>query len=554
MYTDFYNLKEKPFNLTPSPRFLYLGETHKEALALITYGVMERKGFVLLTGEVGTGKTTIVQTMLKNLDSSIKYVYLSNPTLSPEDFLFYVSSGLGLETQFNSKGSFLVQFEHSLQKFLQHQQNVLLIVDEAQRLSASLLEEVRLLSNMETADEKLINIFLVGQPELNLTLRDPKWRPLLQRISIRYHISPLNLIGTEAYIETRLKAAGARDTKIFSKEIIKTVDKYAQGYPRMINILGDNALLLGYSCGKKHITPAMIKECYDDLQLPESFLQKDTESKIKGEPKAPDSVRKRSYLRAAFLLFLLFILFSAGSFTSLGQQYLKTAKLFYRAYFTPDPTLPKKNPSNQLRERALPIINVEKQREGTGIETAKANIKENLPKPESLEEKSYDEHKLLKNELSAQKEKFVRTEKGIITVKPGDTLLALSIEVYGYADERTLQLVQRENPKIEDVNLIEVGQKIVFPKPPSSNNKCRSIYSVHIASFKPLKLAQSLFEKMTKEGYEVYVLPFVHPQRGKMFRVAAGAFEDEASAKNYCKKLTDMGVAHYAEPIRVDMM
>ena len=174
MYTDFYNLKEKPFNLTPSPRFLYLGETHKEALALVTYGVMERKGFILLTGEVGTGKTTIVQTLLKNLDSSVKSVYLSNPTLSPEDFLSYVASGLGLKTQFNSKGSFLVQFEDFLQKSLQHQQNVLLIVDEAQKLSLELLEEVRLLSNMETADEKLINIFLVGQPELNQKLRNPQ--------------------------------------------------------------------------------------------------------------------------------------------------------------------------------------------------------------------------------------------------------------------------------------------------------------------------------------------------------------------------------------------
>ncbi|RLB14326.1 MAG: type II secretory pathway protein, partial [Deltaproteobacteria bacterium] len=157
MYTSFYNLKEKPFNLTPSPRFLYLGETHKEALALLTYGVMERKGFILLTGEVGTGKTTVVQTLLGDLDSSVKYVSLSNPTLSAKDFLFYVASGLGLKTKFESKGSFLIHFENFLQTLLHQQQNVLLIVDEAQKLSLTLLEEIRLLSNMETADEKLIN-------------------------------------------------------------------------------------------------------------------------------------------------------------------------------------------------------------------------------------------------------------------------------------------------------------------------------------------------------------------------------------------------------------
>ena len=237
MYTSFYNLKEKPFNLTPSPRFLYLGETHKEALALLTYGVMERKGFILLTGEVGTGKTTVVQTLLGDLDSSVKYVSLSNPTLSAKDFLFYVASGLGLKTKFESKGSFLIHFENFLQTLLHQQQNVLLIVDEAQKLSLTLLEEIRLLSNMETADEKLINIFLVGQPELNQKLRNDKCRPLLQRISIRYHINPLSVIETEAYIKTRLKVAGSRDTKIFSKEVIRAIHKYAQGYPRMINCL-----------------------------------------------------------------------------------------------------------------------------------------------------------------------------------------------------------------------------------------------------------------------------------------------------------------------------
>jgi general secretion pathway protein A len=167
MYTGFYNLKEKPFDLTPSPRFLYLGETHKEALCLLTYGVMERKGFALLTGEVGTGKTTIVQAFLQDLDSSVKYVSLSNPMLSATDLLLHVACGLGLRTRFSSKGAFLIQFEDFLRKSFQHRHGALLIVDEAHKLSFELLEEIRLLSNMETAEEKLINIFLVGQPELN---------------------------------------------------------------------------------------------------------------------------------------------------------------------------------------------------------------------------------------------------------------------------------------------------------------------------------------------------------------------------------------------------
>jgi general secretion pathway protein A len=558
VYTSFYNLKEKPFNLTPSPRFLYLGETHKEALSLLTYGVMERKGFVLLTGEVGTGKTTIVQTLLSDLDSSVKYVSLSNPTLSAKDFLFYVASGLGLKTQFESKGSFLLDFENFLQTLLHQQQNVLLIVDEAQKLSLTLLEEIRLLSNMETADEKLINIFLVGQPELNQKLSHPECRPLLQRISIRYHINPLHVTETEAYIKTRLKLAGSRDTKIFSKKVIRAIHSYAQGYPRMINILCDNALLLGYSNGKKHITVEMIEECHNDLQLPESFLQKDADIQIMREPEAPKPVKKVPYLRAAVLILLLFILVSAGSFTSLGQRYLKTVKLLYSTHFISKSSPLKEKPSVIVQEKGLPPSNEEGKKIGTkpSVEITKAGIKESLPIPKSslpkgkLPEKS----KLLKSDLLAKKENVLKKEKRIITVKPGDTLLGLAMEMYGYANKKTLNQIQKENPEIRDVNLIEVGQKIIFSKPPFRNNKYRSIYSVHIASFKPIELARSVFERLIKGDFEPYILPFDHPKKGKMFRIAVGAFKDKASAEDYGEKLLDMGVVEYAEPISIDIM
>jgi type II secretory pathway predicted ATPase ExeA len=455
VYTNFYNLKEKPFNLTPSPRFLYLGETHKEALSLLSYGVMEAQGFVLLTGEVGTGKTTIVQTLLNNLDSAVHYVYLSNPTLAVNDFLLYVASGLGLQTEFKSKGTFLIQFEGFLQGLLQQQKNVLLIVDEAQKLSFRLLEEIRLLSNMETADRKLINIFLVGQPELNHKLRQAQCRPLLQRISIRYHIRPLNLTETEDYIKTRLRAAGARDSKLLPKNVIETVHTYAMGYPRMINILCDNALLLGYAREKKQITVSMIEECYNDLGLPESFLQTDTNAPINEVPKVAEPMKERSYLRPAALAFLLFLLLILSSVTDTGKRYVHTAMLFYRAFTTPEISPPDNDPSE-----TSPKISQAISRGGAKKEAAEDSTTLNRkpamavsPQPEQPPN----------TEPVVQQQGVPKPEKRVITIKPGDTLLRLSRQIYGSADEKILASIQRENPEIKDINNIEVGQKIIFP-------------------------------------------------------------------------------------------
>ena len=281
MYTEFYNLEEKPFNLTPSPRFLYLGESHKEALALLTYGVVERKGFVLLTGEVGTGKTTMVQALLSKLDDNVRCISLSNPLLSQRDFIDYIaSSAFRKKVHFKSKAAFLLEFEEFLRKCLHDQENLILIIDEAHKLSFDLLEEIRLLSNMESADEKLINIFLIGQPELNEKLSEPKCRALLQRISSRYHIPPLNQESARGYMENRLKIAGAKSIDgIFTKGAVRTIHHCSGGYPRMINILADNALLLGYSKGKRKISSKMVKQCSDDMSLDGTFSKSSDKKK-----------------------------------------------------------------------------------------------------------------------------------------------------------------------------------------------------------------------------------------------------------------------------------
>ena len=306
MYTEFYNLKEKPFNLTPSPRFLYLGESHGEALNMLKYGVMERKGFILLTGEIGTGKTTMIQALLSTLDDSVLCIHLSNPLLSPGEFMEYLAfSAFNRRVHFRSKADFLVEFDEFLGECLRNQTNVILIIDEAQKLSFEVLEEIRLLSNMETGDEKLINIFLVGQPELNEKLRQPQSMALLQRISMRYHIKPLDLEETRAYIATRLRVAGAPPGhEVFSNAAVKAIHQYAHGYPRVINILADNALLLGYSRGTKPVTPTMVQKCYEDMSL-ESSLPKDRQAMAEPrEPETRERARGSFWMWAAALCFI----------------------------------------------------------------------------------------------------------------------------------------------------------------------------------------------------------------------------------------------------------
>ena len=275
-YTQFYGLTEPPFTLTPSPRFLYLGKAHREALALLSYGVAERKGFILLTGEAGTGKTTMVHALLSNLDESIHVLHLANPLLSIGEFLgllaFYAFKK---RVRFKSKAHFLVAFEQFLSQCFRLGKTVILIIDEAQNLSFELLEEIRLLSNMELADEKLITIFLVGQPELTEKLRDPRCVSLNQRINYRYQIPTLDLKETEGYVSTRLRIAGVHHTSdMFPENTIRAIHRYSRGYPRLINILSENALILGYIREKKSITVPIIAKAFEVMDMPSTLLER----------------------------------------------------------------------------------------------------------------------------------------------------------------------------------------------------------------------------------------------------------------------------------------
>jgi type II secretory pathway predicted ATPase ExeA/Flp pilus assembly protein TadD len=282
MYLSHYNLVKKPFKLTTDPEFLWLGDKHKEALATLRYGVIDQKGFLLVTGDVGTGKTTLVNALLESLQDDTLVANITNPLLSLIDFYNFVAISFNISKRFDNKVDFIVYFSHFLNKVFLDNKNVLLIIDEAHRLSKELLEDIRLLSNIELPEKKLINIFLVGQNEINQTLALQECRALRQRIMLTYQINPLSEIETFEYIKYRLKVAGT-ETKLFKRKAVQEVYRFSNGYPRLINKICDHALLTGYVRGLKKIPADIIEECSQELTLP-GETKKNTVSNFPYQP------------------------------------------------------------------------------------------------------------------------------------------------------------------------------------------------------------------------------------------------------------------------------
>jgi len=296
MYLSYYGLNEQPFSISPDPKFLYLSEVHREGLANLTYGIAQRKGFVVITGEVGTGKTTLIYTLLAEVPQKVRVAFISNPTLTKEEFFYLLAEAYKLG-EIGHKAHFLVKFTRFLENAYSRDENVVLIVDEAHSLPLELLEEIRLLSNLETSANKLVNIILVGQPELNEKFSRPEMRPLTQRITLRYHLSSMTLEDTAKYIETRLIRSGVKDLDIFTESAIQRLYDYAGGIPRLTNIFADHALLTGYVKELKRIDKRVIEECAAELGLSSSKEEEVTDS-----TRIPPYQRYRGFIKAILII------------------------------------------------------------------------------------------------------------------------------------------------------------------------------------------------------------------------------------------------------------
>lgn len=272
MYKDFFGLRANPFNVNPDPRYLFLTRHTEEALACLTYGIQSRKGFVLLTGEVGTGKTTLINKLLEWLRlQQVATAFVFNSRLNVPQFLDYMMTDFGIPCETESKSQILQKLYSWLLDRYRAGETAVLIVDEAQNLSEEVLEEIRMLTNLETFTEKLLQIVLVGQPELEVKLKQPQLRQLRQRLTLRAKTHPLSLEETKAYIQQRLRIAGSSGEPIFEPDALTAIHRDAQGIPRVVNLICEHCLVSAFVDQKKTVSREVVDAVARDFDLREEL-------------------------------------------------------------------------------------------------------------------------------------------------------------------------------------------------------------------------------------------------------------------------------------------
>jgi general secretion pathway protein A len=292
MYLDFYGLQRRPFDMTPDPFFFFPSQKHTEALASLVYAVTEKRGFVVITGEIGSGKTTVCRTLLQKLDPAACVALITNTTLTAKQLLDTICQQFGLKTDRRNKVSLLGELNQFLLAQNDAGNTVVLIIDEAQNLTVRALEEMRLISNMETETRKLVQIMLLGQPELRDKLNRPDLEQLRQRISLRYHLKSLDRDETQKYIEHRLRVAGSSAAVKFTKGAMESLYQFSKGTPRLINVICDQALLLGYLRETRKVDETIVREI-----VAEFATSAPEENSHNGDRRPPE---RRSVLRRLF--------------------------------------------------------------------------------------------------------------------------------------------------------------------------------------------------------------------------------------------------------------
>jgi len=560
MYNEFFGFQEKPFNVTPDPRFFYANAVHEEAYASLVYGIQERKGFVTLIGEAGTGKTTLLRRLMASLAQPTEFVYLCYSTPSFEEFLSFICVDLGLEVEGKGYLGKIQLLNNFLLSTLQKGGTGVLLVDEAQHLGEAVLENLRLLSNIETATEKLLQIVLVGQPELEKKLVHPNLRQLKQRVAVQCHLDRLKEREVGPFIFSRLRTSGYDKKDLFPPATIQRIALYSKGTPRLVNILCDNALLIAYSSSRHEISPEIVDEVARDLQLRAQTTPRENsnarsvvwqEEASRPQEQAQDLNMNRKFFtkredtpkeewvpplpplrvtpppqRSAFFhigvgALLAFLLLPAlGIIPERVVATLRDMLIFWQQPASRVP-VEKRHP---VRENTRPIeqrtdtspsLETQETPHLSGPPTALARqppVSANeftVPQKENGEGQA--EIPPLAPTTPPSSATIPETESAPFLIVPsGTTILEIVRKNYQSANILAVDVLKEVNPHVKDLDHIQVGEKIWLP-PLNQETLTRQepdgSYRLIIASFRSLIEAERFAQKVRAQGYQVRILP-----------------------------------------------
>jgi len=539
-YTKFYGFSENPFDVTPDPKFFFPSEGHSEALASLRYGITHRKGFVLILGEAGIGKTMLIHHLMNILDANIKTIFFPKSHIPFEEMLKGMLLKLKLPLGLETKGSMMHGLYYHLIQCLERDENVAVIIDEAENIGLNVIEEVRLLANLETSTSKLLQIVLVGQPELMEKLRSEVIRQIKQRIVITCQIKPLTEKESMQYIDHRLKIAGSGSSEVFTDESLSLICRYAKGIPLALNTLCNNALSVGCSLSEQRISASTVKKVRCEKGILTTERARILASRI-----------KRHLPRKIFFIISALVLLAMALF--FGRSYVQTI------YNTLLPNHSVTTPAVRDTVKAPPLEVtppgiVENVPDSSGPqamtpppEVKPPGIVENVPDssgpqvmaPPPEAPKIPVSPPAVKGHSNAE----IRV-KEIVEVKQGVNLSSLAYQYYKAANETLIDHILKLNPEITNPNLILISQKIKIPEITESLlivQYSEGLYKVHLRTFTNLKSAGQYKRNVALWGKEIAIIPFKVSAGETWYRVMAGPFVNRDEAAQALEEMKQKG-------------
>lgn len=503
----FYGLSENPFDTSPDPKFFFPSESHNEALASLLYGVNRRKGFVLLLGEAGIGKTTLIRHLINTLDANVKTILFPQSQLPFEEVLKEMLLKLGLPLGLQSKGSMMHELYYHLIRCREQDETVVIIIDEAEKIGLDLIEEVRLLANLETSTSKLLQIVLVGQPALREKLRSDVIRQIKQRIVIVCEIKSLSEDESMQYIEHRLKIAGS-GSEIFMDEALSLICRYAKGIPLALNTLCSNALSLGCRLAEKRISASTVKKIRGEQNI----------LKIEEIDLPGSGIRRYLPYKTSAAILALLILAVALFF---GWNHLQPVLLHIQK---PDRSVTQPTAGDKVKKPSPSA-------KPHGIEHVPATVS---PGPKTIEAAAETTRVPVPPPTNRGRSDTEIRVKEIVEVKAGANLYLLAYRYYGEASETAIDRILQLNPEITNPNLIQVNQKIRIPEITDSLlivPHSGGLYKIHLKTFSNLRSAKQYTLGVSLKGKEIEIVPWKVSPEETWYRVMAGPFSRSEGSK-----------------------